>query len=87
MQTCLTTNPEHVDGGLVQLDEDSVVNLSQSEELENLTHFGGDLVDTTDAHHEGQTGLGGDIVPGMTQIERKETCKLYLYSFIVIRHI
>ena len=32
----LTANPQHVDGGLVQLDEDTVVDLPQPEELESL---------------------------------------------------
>ncbi len=37
---------EHVHGSLVELDEHSVVNLSQSEELEDLLGLGGKLVDT-----------------------------------------
>merc|ERR1719347_286171 len=55
-------DPEHVGGGLVHLDEDSVVDLPQSEQLQNLLDLGGDLVDTTDPHDEGQLGLGGDVV-------------------------
>merc|ERR1719433_2582440 len=55
-------DPEHVGGGLVHLDEDSVVDLPQSEELEDLLDLGGDLVDTTDSHDEDQLGLGGDVV-------------------------
>jgi len=37
---------EHVDGGLVQSDEDSVVQLSKSEELHDLLALGVELVDT-----------------------------------------
>jgi hypothetical protein len=37
---------EHVDGGLVELDEDSVVELSESQELHDLLACGGELVDT-----------------------------------------
>merc|ERR1712019_179312 len=55
-------DPEHVGGGLVHLDEDSVVDLPQSEELEHLLDLGGDLVDTTDPHDEDQLGLSGDVV-------------------------
>merc|ERR1719412_1969023 len=55
-------DPEHVLGGLVHLDEDSVVDLPQSEELQDLLDLGGDLVDTTDPHHEDQLGLGGNVV-------------------------
>jgi len=58
----LTADPEHVGGGLVHLDEDSVVDLPQSEELEDLPDLGRHLVDTTDPHDEGQLGLGGDVV-------------------------
>lgn len=38
---------EHVGGGLVELDEDSVVELSESEELHDLLAGGRELVDTT----------------------------------------
>lgn len=37
---------DHVDGSLVKSDEDTVVELSQSEELENLFAGGVQLVDT-----------------------------------------
>merc|ERR1719430_873485 len=61
---------KHVDGGLVQLDEDTVVDLPQTEQLEDLLDLGRDLVDTTDSHHEGKLGVGRDIVvtlfPGFT---------------------
>ena len=45
-------NPEHVLGGLVHLDEHSVVDLPESEELQNLPDLGADLVDTTYSHDE-----------------------------------
>lgn len=57
----LTTDSEHVLGGLVDLDEDSVVDLPQSEQLENLLDLGGHLVDTTDSHDKDELGLSGDI--------------------------
>ena len=37
---------DHVPGGLVELDEHTVVQLSQSEELQDLLWFWGKLVDT-----------------------------------------
>lgn len=37
---------QHVYGGLVETDEHAVVDLAQTEELENLAHFRGDFVDT-----------------------------------------
>lgn len=40
------TDSEHVNRGLIQLDEDTIVDLSQSEQLEGLPYFGMDLVNT-----------------------------------------
>merc|ERR1712117_911241 len=54
-------NPKHVDGGLVQLDEDTVVDLSETEELESLLDLGSDLVDTTDADDKGVLVLGRNV--------------------------
>merc|ERR1719360_233703 len=56
------TDSEHVLGCLVDLDEDSVVDLSQPEELEDLLDLGGHLVDTADPHNKDKLGLSGDIV-------------------------
>merc|ERR1719239_1095140 len=56
------TDPEHVDGGLVQLDEHPVVDLPQPEQLEDLLHLGGHLVDTTDAHDKGKLGISRNII-------------------------
>ena len=39
-------SPEHVDGGLVKLNEDSVVELSESQQLHDLLALGVQLVDT-----------------------------------------
>lgn len=58
----LTTDSQHVLGGLVHLDEDSIVDLPQSEQLEHLPDLGRDLVDTTDPHDKGKLGLSWDIV-------------------------
>jgi len=58
----LTTDSEHVLGCLVDLNEDSVVDLSQPEELEDLLDLGRHLVDTTDPHDKDKLSLSGDIV-------------------------
>jgi len=55
------SHPDHVNGGLVQLDEHSVVDLAQPENLKNLAGLGGHTVDTTNAHHEGELVLGGHV--------------------------
>merc|ERR1719239_1916378 len=56
------TDAEHVDGSLVQLDEHAVVYLPQTEQLQNLLHLGGHLVDTANAHNEGKLGVSRNIV-------------------------
>lgn len=40
------SDPEHVDGGLVQLDEHAVENLAQTEKLQNFADLWADTVDT-----------------------------------------
>ena len=57
----LTTDSQHVLCCLVHLDEDSVVDLPQSEQLQHLLHLRGHLVDTTDSHDEDKLGLGWDV--------------------------
>lgn len=52
---------QHLLGGLGQLDKDTVVDLDQSEELEDLPGLGGDVVDTTQTDDEGDLGLGRDV--------------------------
>jgi len=63
---------DHVDGGLVQTDEHSVVQLSQTQKLHNLLGLGGQFVDTSGTDHERDlcvslneevaSGLGGSLV-------------------------
>ena len=50
-------NADHVDGGLVELDEDSVVELSQTEELHDLLALGVQLVDTVKVKRDKQLTL------------------------------
>jgi len=45
-------NAEHLNGGLVQLNENSVVDLTESQKLEDFAWARVDLVDTTDTHNE-----------------------------------
>jgi hypothetical protein len=53
-------NAEHLDGSLGKLDEDSVVDLKKTEQLEDLAGLGGNLVDTLDTDNEDDLGLGSD---------------------------
>jgi hypothetical protein len=51
---------QHLGGGLGEADENTVVDLEETEELEGLALLGVDLVDTLDADDEGELGLGGN---------------------------
>eukprot|EP00053_Salpingoeca_punica_P000884 m.30830 g.30830 ORF g.30830 m.30830 type:complete len:301 (+) comp10629_c0_seq1:140-1042(+) len=60
---------QHVDRGLVELDEDAVVDLQETEELEDLAHLGRDAVDTADADDESKLVLGGHVeVAGLASL-------------------
>lgn len=52
---------QHLGGGLGGLDEDTVVDLEKTEELQGLAGLGGHLVDTLDTDDEDQLGLSGDV--------------------------
>lgn len=54
-------NLDHLLGGLGDADEDTVVDLQQTQDLEGLAGLGGDLVDTLDTDNEDQVVLGGDV--------------------------
>ena len=51
---------KHVDGGSVNSDEDAVVNLSQSEQTQDLDNLGRDSNGTADADNEHDLALRGD---------------------------
>jgi len=53
-------NAEHLDGSLGKANEDTIVDLEKTEELESLALLGVDLVDTLDTDHKSKLGLGGD---------------------------
>ena len=46
---------EHLNGGLVQTNKDSIVDLAETEKTEDLLHLGRNLVDTTNTDHNGKT--------------------------------
>jgi len=52
---------DHVDGSAVELDEDTVVELSQTEELHDLLGLGWELVDTSGSDNESNLGLGLNV--------------------------
>merc|ERR1712243_47688 len=52
---------QHAQRRLVQLDESSVVDLTQTQQLKDLSDSGMESVDTPNPHHDGQLGLGRDV--------------------------
>ncbi len=54
-------SPEHVGGGFVDSNEDSIVELSESEEPHDANDFGVELVNTSDPDNKGQFRLGRDV--------------------------
>lgn len=52
---------EHLRGGLGQSDKDTVVDLEETEELQDLARLGGDVVDTTETDNKDNLGLTGNV--------------------------
>ena len=52
---------DHLSGGLGDTDENTIVDLEKTEELEDLAGLGGNLVDTLDADDEDQLLLSRDV--------------------------
>lgn len=75
---------EHLRGGLGQTDEDTVVDLEKTEELESLALLGVDLVDTLDAGNEDELGLGGNIVAALGLGDASETNLLTLVVAVLL---
>ena len=51
-------NAEHLKNGLGQTDEDTIVELAQAQELQDLAGLGAHVVDTADTDHESDLSLG-----------------------------
>jgi len=54
-------NAQHLDGGLGQTDEDTIVDLEETEELQSLALLGVNLVDTLDTDDECKLGLSWNV--------------------------
>lgn len=50
-------NSQHVDGGSIQPHEDTIEDLPQAQELQNLLWLGGHVTDTTNTDDEGNLGF------------------------------
>lgn len=52
---------QHLHGGAGQLDENTIVDLTESQQLQDLAGLGGHLVDTLDTDNKGQLGSLGNV--------------------------
>lgn len=75
---------EHLRGGLGQTDEDTVVDLEKTEELESLALLGVDLVDTLDTGNKDELGLGGNIVAALSLGDASKTDLLTLVVAVLL---
>jgi len=77
---------QHIDRGLVQFDENAVVDLSQTEQLQNFTHTRMKTVDTSNANNERQFGLIGNVEIALLprhSLDTKQVALLTTKSFDV----
>lgn len=75
---------EHLRGGLGQTDEDTVVDLKKTEELEGFALLGVDLVDTLDTGNEDELGLGRDVVAALGLGDASEADLLTLIVAVLL---
>jgi len=52
---------KHLSGSVGKTEEDTVVDLEKTEQLENLTGLGSNVVDTLDTDNKDKLGLGGNV--------------------------
>jgi hypothetical protein len=62
MENLRISNAQHLDSGLVQLHENTVVDLTKAKQLQHFARTRMNLVDTTDADHKGKFRFTGHIV-------------------------
>ena len=77
---------KHVNGSLVQLDEDSRVDLSKSKKLKNLAYLGGNTVDTSDTDHNSKLSLGLKEEVSVLLRDTSHANKILLH-FTVLSHV
>jgi hypothetical protein len=71
-------NGKHLLGGLGQANEDAVVDLEKSEELEDLSGLGGDFIDTLDTHDKDKLWLILNVEAAILLAQTSETNLLAL---------
>lgn len=77
-------NGQHLLGGLGETDEDTVVDLDQTEELQDLAGLRSDLVDTLDTHNEDKLGLLRDVEVALLTSDTTEADLLTLTIAVLL---
>lgn len=75
---------KHGDGSRVQLDENSVVDLTETKQLQDLAHFWGNAHDTTDADHQSNLGLRIHVHTALLLCLTSNANQIILYSAILL---
>jgi hypothetical protein len=71
-------NRQHLRGGLVQANEDAIVDLKETEQLQDLAGLRSNLVDTLNSHNENQSRLVGNVKGPLLSAQTGETDLLAL---------
>jgi hypothetical protein len=79
-------NAKHLKSGLGKADEDTVVDLEKTKQLEDLAGFGSNLVDTLDTDNKDKLGLGWDVERAIDLGLARDTDLLAL-SVTVLLHV
>ena len=72
---------KHVDGRLVHTQEDTVVDLPEAHELENLTRLGVQVVKASEAHNKHKLGFGLDVE---TTLGARVALQAHEISFLLV---
>jgi len=71
-------NRQHLRGGLVQANEDAIVDLKETEQLQDLAGLRSNFVDTLNSHNENQSRLLGNIKGALLSAQTGKTDLLAL---------
>jgi len=77
---------QHLNGWLGKLNKDTVVDLTETEELHDLARLGGQLVDTLNTDNKGKLGLFGDVEGASVTGQTLKT-DIFLLSSTVLLNI
>jgi len=77
-------NSEHVNGSLIQLNENSVVDLTKSEKLQSLSYLGMNLVDTPNPDNKSQFGFSWNVIISLITCLSGQTDFIALLSAVLL---